>query len=551
MNWPVNLARKAIVELCASPARDGMTNALHLDSNEAPWAPPPSDASVADYNRYPERQPAHLRARLAGLYGVAPDQVMMSRGADDSIEILIRTFCEANQDSILICPPTFGFFKTAAQIQGAKIIEAPLFPDGTWDETSLRAAIEDGKPKLVFLCSPNNPTGNSIDPNLVRQLCLDYPQTLIVVDEAYIEFSVQQSLTSLMVEAPNLIVLRTLSKAYGLAGVRLGACLAHKLIIELLLKVLPPYPIARPVEQVVMRALTPAAMPVHQARIALIQTERARVADALETSPFIEKAYPSDGNFILITTKNNKGLLAALARSDIKIRDFGTAIEGEFWQSTLRLSIGSPEQNTSLLAALQAQTATPPKERTGEAFRKTKETDIAVRVNLDDPTTVMIDTGIGFFDHMLEQIAVHGKIGMVISTKGDLHIDTHHTVEDTALALGAALSQALGNKSGIGRYGFLMPMDEAAATIAVDLSGRPAMIFSGTFSVDHVGEFAAEMCPHFFQSLAQSLGAAIQINVTGDNTHHMIEACFKGVGRALRPAFAQIGGDIPSSKGTL
>ena len=158
-DWPENIARKAIVEFTAYTARGGATCALHLDANESPWSPPPSDGSTADYNRYPEQQPPALRQRLAGLYGVQPAQIMMGRGADESIEVLVRTFCEAGRDSILICPPTFGYFKTAAQIQGAKIAEAPLNDDFTWDVKAVQKAIKDNAPKIVFLCSPNNPNG--------------------------------------------------------------------------------------------------------------------------------------------------------------------------------------------------------------------------------------------------------------------------------------------------------------------------------------------------------------------------------------------------------
>ena len=217
----------------------------------------------------------------------------------------------------------------------------------------------------------------------------------------------------------------------------------------------------------------------------------------------------------------------------------------------MRLSIGSPAENQIALRAFGVSDQQTTEQRIGETFRKTNETDIAVRVNLDDSKTVKIDTGLGFFDHMLEQIAKHGGMGLTLSCEGDLEIDAHHTVEDVALAFGTAIKQALGNKAGIGRYGFVMPMDETQARIAIDLSGRPAFVWKGTFPTDHVGEFPAEMCPHFFQSLSQTLGASIQIDVEGENTHHMIEASFKGVGRALRPAFAIISDDIPSTKGTL
>lgn len=545
-DWPLTIARPVIAQFAAYSARGGATDALHLDANESPWMPPPSDGSVKDFNRYPEQQPPMLRNRLAGLYGVDPATIMMGRGADESLEVLMRTFCEAGEDSILICPPTFGYFSTAAKIQGANILEAPLNADFTWNEATIRSEIEAGSPKLVFLCSPNNPTGNSLDRNIIERLCADYPETLIVIDEAYIEFSLQESAVALRASYRNLVITRTLSKVYGLAGVRMGVCIADPDVINLMLKVLPPYPVPRPVEKAVLRALAPSTIPVHNERLAIWKNERERLSALLERSPFIEKIYPSDANFILMKASDAKGLLSALRQSHVKIRDFRSKIAGHF-----RISIGTPEENDIALAALGITNVAASDDRIGEEFRKTNETDIAVLVNLDDPAAVKIDTGLGFFDHMLEQIAKHGGIGLTLTCKGDLEIDCHHTVEDTALAFGSALKTALGTKAGIGRYGFTMPMDETQARVAIDLSGRAAFVFKGEFPTDHVGEFSAEMCPHFFQSLSQSLGASIQIDVEGENTHHIIEACFKGVGRALRPAFARVGGDIPSTKGLL
>lgn len=189
--------------------------------------------------------------------------------------------------------------------------------------------------------------------------------------------------------------------------------------------------------------------------------------------------------------------------------------------------------------------------RRAEIHRKTKETDIRVTVDLDAESPIHVNTGLGFFDHMLEQIAKHGGFSLQLTCKGDLHIDEHHTVEDCALALGQALKTALGEKRGIHRYGFLLPMDEALAQVAIDLSGRPYFVFDGTFGRDCVGQLPTELVPHFFRSLAETLGAAINIKVTGDNTHHMIEACFKGVGRTLRQAFRVTDTELPSTKGTL
>jgi imidazoleglycerol-phosphate dehydratase / histidinol-phosphatase len=189
--------------------------------------------------------------------------------------------------------------------------------------------------------------------------------------------------------------------------------------------------------------------------------------------------------------------------------------------------------------------------RQATVTRKTRETDIRVFVDLDAGGSSEAHTGIGFFDHMLDQLASHGGFRLELDCRGDLEIDEHHTVEDCALALGQALSEALGDRRGIGRYGFLLPMDESLAQVAIDLSGRPAIVFEADFPRDRVGELSTEMVRHFFASLCQSLGAAIHLQVRGENCHHMVEALFKGTGRALRPALRRQGGDLPSTKGVL
>ncbi|HSG96666.1 MAG TPA: bifunctional histidinol-phosphatase/imidazoleglycerol-phosphate dehydratase HisB [Woeseiaceae bacterium] len=190
-------------------------------------------------------------------------------------------------------------------------------------------------------------------------------------------------------------------------------------------------------------------------------------------------------------------------------------------------------------------------ERTATVERDTNETRIRVSVNLDSVEGTDIATGIGFFDHMLEQISKHGGFALQLTCAGDLDVDEHHTVEDVAICLGSALRQALGNKHGITRYGFLLPMDESAAQVALDLSGRAAFRFDGTFPRDRVGGLSTEMVEHFFRSLAESLGAALHIEVDGENAHHMSEACFKSVGRTLRQAIRRDGTELPSTKGAL
>lgn len=212
----------------------------------------------------------------------------------------------------------------------------------------------------------------------------------------------------------------------------------------------------------------------------------------------------------------------------------------------IRIQADDPEAWPAIADKLTARAA-----RRGSVERPTRETRVQVTLDLDCAAPVAISTGIGFLDHMIEQVARHGGFALELRCQGDLRVDEHHTVEDCALALGQALRLALGDKAGIARYGFVLPMDEAQARVAIDLSGRPYAVFDGHFGRERVGELPTELVPHFFRSLGDALGAAIHIEVRGENTHHMVEACFKGFGRALRQAIRYEGGEVPSSKGQL
>ena len=218
----------------------------------------------------------------------------------------------------------------------------------------------------------------------------------------------------------------------------------------------------------------------------------------------------------------------------------------------MRISIGSDEEMNKLLHVMRGEH--PPasaNQRVPIVNRITKETSVSVRINLDEKLPIMIKTGIGFYDHMLEQVAKHSGISLQLECDGDLKIDPHHTVEDCAIALGQAVKEGLGDKRGIGRYGFTVPMDEALAQVAIDLSGRFHLKFIGSFPETMVGDLPTDMVKHIFYSFAENLGATLHISVEGENAHHMVEGCFKALGRALGQAVKCDGSDLPSTKGAL
>ena len=539
-------ARLARPEILALPPCDiagpPLPGTIRLDANENPFAP--LVAGQPTINRYPDPQPAALRQRLADLYGVAPACVWVARGSDDAIDLLIRAFCRAGQDSIAIVEPTFSAYAQFARIQGAAVVTARLSDDFTFDADVLLAAVAPANPKLLFLCTPNNPTGTVIEPADIRRIAAALPDTLIVVDEAYGEFTDAPSFAA---EATgNLVVLRTLSKAYGLAGARIGCAIAAPEIIDLIARVSPPYPLPSPSIAAALDALGPERMPVHVARIERLLADRDVLAEKLSQAPDITRAHPG-GNFLFLEVADPAGLARRLAAAAVRVRFRPNAAPGG-----VRVTIGTETENAALLAVF-GLAAPAPATRRAEIVRDTKETRIALSLDLDRAEPRRIDSGIPFYDHMLDQVAAHGGFSLVLSCSGDLAIDPHHSVEDIALALGGALRQALGDKRGIGRFGFALPMDETSAEVLIDLSGRPYAKFDGSFSGPSVGGLPTEMVPHIFRSLADSMGAAIHVRVAGDNDHHKVEACFKAFGRALRSGLALEGARdaLPSTKGTL
>jgi histidinol-phosphate aminotransferase/imidazoleglycerol-phosphate dehydratase/histidinol-phosphatase len=547
------LARPEILALApfdiAAQANDAFgPDAIKLDANENPYPPLSEGALAAGLNRYPEPQPARLKKAMAALYGVAPEEFAITRGADDAIDILVRTFCRPGTDAVSICTPTFSAYAHFAKLQGARVIEARLDENFDFNTDAFLAAVaEEGSLKLAFLCSPNNPTGNPIDVADVLKVADALPETIIVLDEAYLEFSETPSLASEAVRRPNLVVLKTLSKAYGIAGARVGALVGNAELVAVAARALPPYPLPSLSIEAALAALAPSRRAVHEERIARIKADRERLAPLFASSPVVKTVRSGGGNFLFLEVEDPEGLARKLNRLGIRARFRPNAAPGG-----LRLTIGTDAENEAALAALGVQSSSAPARR-AEVVRDTKETQIAAAVDLDRPAPRRIDTGIPFYDHMLDQVAAHGGFSLVLSCDGDLEIDPHHSLEDCAIAFGTALSRALGDRRGIGRFGFSLPMDETEAHVLIDLSGRPYSVFEGSFEASHIGAYPTEMTRHIFRSLADSLGAAIHVRVTGENDHHKTEACFKAFGRALRQAVAREGrGDaMPSTKGVL
>lgn len=554
MTWLEKLMRPDLRAIAAYPSARSESRSfapeIFIDANEFPWPPFASVQTHSGLNRYPEPQSKELLQRLSELWNIGPERLLLGRGSDEGIDVLTRLFCRAGEDEIMICPPTFGMYKVAAAVQGAHVREVALRADGQLDVAGILSGCTS-RTKLIFIPSPNAPMGHLMQRADIIALCeARCEQSLVVADEAYVEFTnAPEGLLPELERHPNLAVLRTLSKAHALAGERVGAVAGAPDLISNLRKILAPYPLAQSSIRAALDTLSPNGVVENAERRRLLVSERGRMARLLLQSSWVVGVFPSAANFLLVRTGNSQSLLRHLRQFGILARDRHHDVA-----NTVRFSIGTPAENDLVLRALGveiAQETASPAPRLYGSRRRTQETAIDVTVNLDTPNFLVADTGVGFFDHMLAQLAQHGGFGLELHCRGDLKIDQHHTIEDCALALGEALKAALGDKRGIARFGFSAPLDEAFAQVTIDLSGRPYFVFAGTIPAHEVGGMNAEMVPHFFRSLATAMGAAIHVTVSGENSHHMVEAVFKATGRALRQAFHREGGGVPSTKGVL
>ena len=523
---------------------------VYLDANECAYEPFVGARNLA---RYSAQQPTELQRAFCDWLDVSSRNLTITRGADEAIDCLIRGFCEPGADNIVICPPTFAMYAQSAMLQSVEVRHAPLTAYFGLDPTAIAMAMDEAT-KLVFVCSPNNPTGNVMNAGAIANLCVACDgRALVVVDETYIEYAGEGgeagSLIPALEQFANLVILRTLSKSHAAAGIRCGCAVAAADITGVMQKVLAPYPVPQPVMSAALTILETGNQQRLAAKRAEVIVRRDDVITALGEIEGIIRVWPSDANFVLVEALD----AAALCQ---RAREGGVVLRNQSHQhgvgEAVRISIGSAEEMARLLAALRGETiASAEQNRQHEIVRKTSETAISVAVDLDRAGPISIDTGIGFYDHMLDQIAKHAGFALTLECEGDLEIDPHHSIEDCAIALGQAIRGALGDKRGIGRYGFCLPMDEALVTVALDLSGRFHLDFKADFPQPMVGDLPCDMVGHVFRSLAENMQANLHIAVTGENCHHMVEACFKGFGRALRQAIRQDGSEMPSTKGTL
>ncbi|HHW7568781.1 TPA: histidinol-phosphate transaminase [Mannheimia haemolytica] len=339
------LSRKNIQALTPyqSARRLGGSGDVWLNANEYALSPN-FDLTDRTFNRYPEPQPQAVIEGYARYAGVAPENVLVSRGGDESIELIIRAFCEAN-DSILYCPPTYGMYAVSADTCGIATKTVPLTADFQLDLAQIKANLEGVK--VVFVCSPNNPTGNLIKrSDLLELLQITAGKGIVVVDEAYIEFCPEASLVSELANFPHLAIIRTLSKAFALAGLRCGFTLANAELIGVLQKVIAPYPLPVPVSDIAAQALSPQGIEQMKTRVAEVITLRAELQKNLENLPLVEQVFESEANYLLFKCQDGQKVFKALWEQGIILRDQHKALG---LQNCIRITVGTREENQRVI----------------------------------------------------------------------------------------------------------------------------------------------------------------------------------------------------------
>jgi histidinol-phosphate aminotransferase len=487
---------------------------LRYDQNTppAPGVPQvPLAESFARLQEYPDGTYAELREAAAAYCGTTPEQVVVGAGADELILLCARAFLGPGSTAA-VGEPTYGLYRIATELEGASTTGSA---DGA---------------DLIWVCNPNNPTGELRDPADIAAVARAHPGAAVVVDEAYYEYA-GATCVPLIAELPNVIVLRTLSKAFGFASLRVGWAVASPDVAAELELRRPPASVSGPAARIGAAAL-------REPRIDVTGTiaERERVRAALVTAG--HDCPESHGNFVFL--RSDEPLGAMLEARGLVVREVGGGI---------RITLRRPRENDVLLAALGAPVGPSPG-RSAYVSRTSTETALSLSLDLDGDGRARCETGIGFLDHLLTLFGFHAAFDLELLAGGDVDVDEHHTVEDVLAALGDALAEALGDRHGIARYGTAtVPMDEASATAAVDLVRRPHAEISLAFTGERVGGLALSLLPHALERFAMQAGCTVHVSAAGADDHHVAEAAFKALGRALREACAQTSGGVRSTKG--
>ena len=539
-----------------STARDEFKGVaeVFMDANESPFD--------NGYNRYPDPSQARLKRRIAEIKGVDVQNIFVGNGSDEAIDLCFRIFCNPGLDNAIAIAPSYGMYSTCAAVNDVEMREVLLNDDFSLPVERLLDAA-DNNSKLLFICSPNNPTGNVFPREEIERILQEF-DGMVVLDEAYIDFADEPGMLRSLENWPNLIILQTLSKAWGMAGLRAGLAFASNYVMRLFAQVKYPYNINVATLSAVEKLLKAGV----DDRVKLIKEQRAFMEQNLSGMECVWRVYPSQANFLLVQVDNAADLYNYLLGEGIIVRDRSRM---PLCDNTLRITVGTPQENVRLLRAIaeydikrygsraeggplaERELLQEYESRSARVIRTTNETSVSVSVDLDNSGTGGISTGLSFLDHMLMQIVHHGGIMLTINASGDLEVDEHHTMEDVAITLGQALFKALGEKRGIERYGFALPMDESEAIVLLDFGGRIDFKWEVTFYGERVGDVPTQMFRHFFQSLCSAMNCNLHISARGENDHHIAEAIFKAFARALKAAVRRepFNYEIPSSKGLL
>ena len=494
---------------------------LKFDQNTPPLPGVPQiplAESFATLNHYPDGLYRELREAAAGYVSrqtgaeVGWEQIVIGAGADDLILLCARTYLGPGR-SAFVEPPTYGMYRISTLLSGAAVTS------------------DLGEASLIWRCNPENPTGTVTSAADLVALARAYPSAAVIVDEAYIEYG-GESVVPWLTDCPNLIVIRTMSKVFGFAGLRVGYAVAAPAIAGVLEARRAPAPIASPAARIAAAALREPRFDIDPD-----VAERERLRAALSAAGY--DAPEVAGNFVWIRG-DGKALGDQLEAAGMIVRSFAEGI---------RITMRRPTENDVLLRVLGAEPGPVPG-REATLIRTSTETALRITLSLDGTGRGRVVTGIGFLDHLLTLLGFHAGFDLDCVAGGDLDVDDHHTVEDVMAAFGSALQQALGTREGVTRYGSaVVPMDEARATAAVDLVRRAHAEISLAFTGDRVGGLALSLLPHALERFTMEAGCTVHIDAVGADDHHIAEAAFKALGQALRQAVAAGDGGIRSTKG--